>query len=663
MNQISTVFENITKKLSDLVDYVIVIKYGDTRINYNSVDKNPINFIKTQSLQNIKKMLDIFDKHYYNTDSPIVSDSTYDLLSDYYYTNSVEHKSIKIGAAVKSQKVKLPIHMGSMDKVKLGQSGLSNFLKNYTNDKFISSKLDGISLLIGKYNNHPRAYTRGDGMYGKDVSRFLKYIKTTKNKSLYDIICNIGNNTFIRGELIISKDSWSKFSHLGSNARNMAMGIMNRKAVTEDIKICRFLGYQFISNQHLSISEQFAMISDLQIDTPYNKAYKADQITEENLPNILEKYKTLSKYEIDGIIVQDDVYYPINVDKNPKYAKAFKMEKYNESGISTIKKIEWNSVKNGNMKPVIVVEPIQLSGVVIKRIFAYHAKYIKQNNIGKGSMVEIIRSGDVIPKVKRVIKGSFNIDRDFPEVYKWNANNLDIMLVDISGNKEVILSQLEYFVKTTGIEFCKKSTLKKLYEIGVKSVKDLIKINDINTLLNAKGLKDKSAAKIFTSLRDKLSNVDEGLFIAGLPIYHGMSVRRINLIIDNIPAFYTLDRDIVYGTLVEIKGFSGKIAKIITNELDTCREYIEFYKKYYGAFKILEPVQIKNGKYSNRRFCFSGIRDAELESNIISEGGAISESFDKSVTDLIVKDISKITNKIKRAQKLKINITEHKDFL
>ena len=657
-----SVFKNITN-FSGIVDYVLVIKCGDKQLTYNSIEHEPGNFIQNQNLKNLKKTLDIFDKHYYNTPSPIVNDSIYDLISDYYYEHSNKTKSNKIGAPVKSQKVKIPVYMGSMDKVKLGQPVLLNFLKNYKNPKCVSSKLDGISLLIGKYKNNLVAYTRGDGIYGKDVSRFLKYIKTTKNKSLYDILYNIDDNVFIRGELIISKVDWCKFSHLGSNARNMVMGIMNRKSITTDIKICRFLGYQVISNQKLAISEQFTMIQDLEIDTPYNKIYAASEIIESNLPNILEQYKTTSKYEIDGIILQDNIYYPININKNPKYAKAFKMEKYNESGVSTVIDIEWNSVKNGNLKPVIIVEPIHLADVIIKRIYAYHANYIKVNNIGKGSLVEIIRSGDVIPKVKKVIKGSFDIDRDFPKVYKWNTNNLDIMLTDMSSNKEVLLSQLEYFVKTIGIEFCKKSTLKKMYEIGIKNVKDLIKINDIKTILRVKGLKQKASAKIFTSLKDKLSNADEGLFIAGLPVYDGVAAGRIKLIIANIPEFYRLDKDIVHDKLIEIKGFSDKIANIIVSKLDECREYIEFYKKYYGSFKIIEPVQIKTGKYSNRRFCFSGIRDTKLEDSIINEGGTISNSFDKSVTDLIVKDISKITNKIKRAQKLDINIIEYSSFL
>lgn len=663
MDKVTTAFENINKNLSQFIDYVIIVRCGEKYTTYNSIEKSYIEFIQTQSLRNIKKTLDICDKYYYNTITPIVNDSVYDLISDYYYKTSDKDKSDKIGASVKTRKVKLPIHMGSMDKVKLGQPVLASFLKNYTHNKFISSKLDGISLLIGKYNNNSFAYTRGNGEYGQDASRFLNYIKTTKNESLHHILCNVDNNTFIRGELIISKKNWCTFSHLGSNARNMAMGIINRKTVTKEIEICTFLGYQFISDEKLSISEQFARISSLNIDTPDNKLYKNTEISEDTLPNILEKYKNTSEYEIDGIIIQDDIYYPINTEKNPKYAKAFKMEKYNESGISIIKNIEWNVVKNGNLKPVLIIEPIQLSDVVIKRIYAYHAKYIQDNKIGCGAAVEIIRSGDVIPKVKRVIKGVFNKDVDLPKVYKWNMNKLDIMVTDIATNKEVLLSQSEYFVKTIGIEFCKKSTLRKLYETGVKTVNNIISINDINTLLKVKGLKDKSAAKIFKSIRGKLSNVGEALFIASLPIYNGISQKRIKLIIRNIPAFYMLEKKEVYDKLLKIKGFSDKISKIIVNELDACREYIEFYKKYYGAFTVSETIKSKKGKYTNRRFCFSGIRDKNLEKGIISEGGEILTSFDANVTDLIVKNPMALTNKIKRAQKLKINIIEHRHFI
>ena len=373
---------HLLKNLDILTDYIVIIKYGDHIKTYNSISKDITNFLKTQSMSNIKKTLDIFDKYYYNTANPIVDDSDYDLISDHYYGDA-GNKSDKIGSEILSNKVELPVYMGSMDKVKLGQVKLTNFLKKYSNNKFISSKLDGISMLIGIKNNIPKAYTRGNGLFGKDLSRFLKYIKTSNNNSLFEILKKLPDKTYIRGELIISKSDWKKFSYLGSNARNMAMGITNRKKITSEIKICKFIGYEYISSSHLSISEQFKKIQELKLDIPYHILYKNPEISEESLPLILKEFKNKSKFDIDGIIIQDDIYYPKNKTKNPKYAKAFKMEKYNESGISTILEIRWNTTKNMTLKPVITIEPIKLSNITIKKVYGYNAKYIKKINLEK----------------------------------------------------------------------------------------------------------------------------------------------------------------------------------------------------------------------------------------------------------------------------------------
>ena len=96
--------------------------------------------LKSWSNQKILKTLTYLDDAYYNGES-LVSDQTYDKMIDYYKeVRKQEYK--KIGAPIKGEKVKLPIHMGSMDKVKPGSSDLKNFFVKYTNPKCIMDKLE-----------------------------------------------------------------------------------------------------------------------------------------------------------------------------------------------------------------------------------------------------------------------------------------------------------------------------------------------------------------------------------------------------------------------------------------------------------------------------------------------------------------------------------------
>lgn len=652
---------NNIKHLGSITDYILVIHIGNSTFTFTSLDEHIGRFMKDNPLGKIKDILDLLDEYYYNS-TPLIKDKTYDILSDYYYNQVSTKKSDKIGTLVKKEKVRLPIHLGSMDKLKPGQKKLTKYLKHYINKKVISSKLDGISMLIGKHNNAAVAYTRGDGMYGQDISRFLKYITTTKGNSLDKVIADIPNETYIRGEIIISKTIWSFQTNLGSNARNAVMGIMNRKIVPENIKFCKFLAYEYISSEQLEISRQFKKLEDLKIDTPIHKIYKNDSVTEDTLPNILNEYKESSDYEIDGIIIQDDIYYKRNIGGNPKYAKAFKMEKYNDSGISIIKYIEWSITKNGTLKPVIHIEAIHLKDVVIQKVYAYNARYIKENELGKGSTIEIVRSGDVIPKVKRIIKTFFDITIDFPQKYIWDINHVDIKMTDLN-NREVIISQLEYFFKTIKIDFCKKSTINKLYDMNCKTIEDIIKMKDTSLLLTCDGIKTKAANKIWNSIQTILQNVTEDVFISALPCFNSVSKKRIGLILENIPQFYVLENDVLYTKICNIKGFSDKIANIIIEGKNDCKRMVDVYGEHYGKIKTKTIRNIKNSTYSSYNVCFSGIRDKELETKILSNGGNIMSSISKATTHLIVKDINKNSSKIKKAKLQEIPVVEIQEFI
>ena len=66
--------------------------------------------------------------------------------------------------------------------------------------------------------------------------------------------------------------------------------------------------------------------------------------------------------------------------------------------------IEWNVSKDGYIKPTLILEPTELGDVLVSRTTGFNAKYIYDNKLGKGSIVKMIRSGDVIPHIVEVIK-------------------------------------------------------------------------------------------------------------------------------------------------------------------------------------------------------------------------------------------------------------------
>ena len=120
-------------------------------------------------------------------------------------------------------------------------------------------------------------------------------------------------------------------------------------------------------------------------------------------PNILIDWRENYDYDIDGIIVADDKKYP-RTSKNPKHAFAFKTVLDDQIVESKVVDVIWSPSKDGYLKPKVQIQPVKLGGAVIQYATLHNAEFVIKNKIGLGALVQIIRSGDVIPKVEKVIK-------------------------------------------------------------------------------------------------------------------------------------------------------------------------------------------------------------------------------------------------------------------
>ena len=111
---------------------------------------------------------------------------------------------------------------------------------------------------------------------------------------------------------------------------------------------------------------------------------------QQQLPEILIDYKKQSKYEIDGIIISDINHHIRNTDGNPDYSFAYKENVEMKDAI--VEEVEWNVSKDGYLKPRVQIEPINLGGVTIEFATGFNAAFIKDNSIGIGSTIQIIRT-------------------------------------------------------------------------------------------------------------------------------------------------------------------------------------------------------------------------------------------------------------------------------
>ena len=161
-----------------------------------------------------------------------------------------------------------------------------------------------------------------------------------------------------------------------------------------------------------------------------NKTVK--KIDEEFLSSYFKEKKSNNVYDIDGIIITNDLQYKRNDSGNPKYSFAFKELIEDQIVETVVTDVEWNLSKDGLIKPRVHVKPIVIAGITIMHVTGHYAKNIVDNGIGKGAIVKMTRAGEVIPYILEVIK---KVIPSKPKIaHEWNSTKVDykIILVPIT---------------------------------------------------------------------------------------------------------------------------------------------------------------------------------------------------------------------------------------
>ena len=413
-------------------------------INYKKLNKNELFELLIKS-----------DNQYYNIGEPIFTDEEYDEIKEYLRSIDKKNKYFKrIGADITDDtKVKLPFFLGSQDKIKDDDKILQKWINKYNNQSsyIIGEKLDGISCLIVFNDNNIYIYTRGNGIYGQNISHL-------KNK-IRGIPSNITDNISVRGEIIINKSNWLKIAHKGSNARNVVSGFVNSKTVDNDIaKYVEFVLYDVLEPRN-NLESSLILASNYGFNIVKN--IKVGYLSVSSLYDMYKDWKLNSKYEIDGLVVTHNSIYKIKSGENPKYSFAFKSLLMQEDAIVIVSDIEWNISKDKYLKPIVKFNEIKLNGVKIKQATGFNADYIVKNNIGIGSKLAIIRSGDVIPHIKTVLtQSSKPLMPDVPYIWKGK----DIILDSDIKNRDQDIKIYSNFMKSLNIKGIGEGIITKLYD-------------------------------------------------------------------------------------------------------------------------------------------------------------------------------------------------------
>lgn len=281
----------------------------------------------------------------------------------------------------------------------------------------LSWKLDGVSIVLYySFGTLQQAVSRGDGHYGKDITKNVILMKNVP------MTIPIKNNVIIRGEGCMSLKDFDKIKKTKegekySNPRNMVSGLVNTTRTTNVLlRHMSFIAHSviLIEGHGRDIATRYKQLGHLKSlgfkVVPHTKVLNFELVPE------IDKYtREIDSFEfpVDGLVLAlNDIRYGDSLGataKFPKHSMAFKWPDI--SVTTTVTGMKWSVSTTGLITPVVIFEPVWLEGTEVKQANLHSLKIFEDLSIGIGDTIEIFKANKIIPQVRE------NLTRSRTELY------------------------------------------------------------------------------------------------------------------------------------------------------------------------------------------------------------------------------------------------------
>ncbi len=657
-----------------------------------------------------KKLLQKYNHHYFNLDSPLVSDAKYDQIKSNVIKLEKEFPYLKIKESVQDQvgapltnKFKKIKHLkpmlslsntfnadGMMDFI----SKISNYLniKNKNFDFSSELKIDGISASL-TYDNGilVRGLSRGDGVTGEDILENLKSINQIPKK-IKDT--NLPKLLEIRGEVYIGKKDFKKIKKNFANPRNAAGGSLRQKDSNETKKIpLKFFAYGFGVINPMIYKTQSEFISKLKKwgfnVNPHNTLVNGINEIEKHHKNI-ELLRPSLDYDIDGIVFKIN---DLNLQKrlgntsnSPRWATAYKFS--SEKAISVIKDIVIQVGRTGAITPVAKIEPVTVGGVVVSNATLHNEDEINRKDVRVGDTITIQRAGDVIPQVVSVnfekrkktskkyifpnsclcgskIQKEFNLSTKKEDAVRRCNKGYDCSFIAKERLKHIVSKE------AFNIDGLGKKVIDQFWKLNfIKKPSDIFEL-DFEKIKKLEGWGDLSVKNLKTAI-DRAKNIPLNRFIYSIGIRHigQENAKILASFFKSVDQFSNIfqkkDRDEILKNLNDLDGIGETQIFSLKNFFDKNKN-IEIVQKLITKLNIEDFKETnKKGKLSNTNVMFTGgfekISRSEAKTLTENLGGKVLGSVSKKLNILVVGNSKPTKKKIEKAKELKIKIFSENEW-
>ena len=592
----------------------------------------------------------------YRSGEPLISDKAYDSIflaelqkrhPDHPFLHAVEPEKAFAGKTVT-----LPKRMLSTEKA-YTKSSIEKWLSNIEKaaqeleidpETLVfraTPKLDGFAA----YDDGQVLYTRGDGRKGTDISRVFE-------RGL--IVGGSGQRGLGAGEIVVNQSYFN--AHLADtfeNARNFQASVIKEKELEPH-------ALEAIQNQ-AAVFYPFCELPDWQ-------GPSAELVSD--FEAIVANVHALVDYDVDGVIFEvtdGRIKQHLGATRHHhRWQIAYKSNA--ETAQVKVLRVTPQTSRSGRVNPVAELEPTRLSGAMISRATAHHYGMVKEQGIGVGTLIELTRSGMVIPKIERVITPQPpQIPEHCPScgsTLVWDSDYLHCL--NTSQCPAQIENTIEHFFRTlANNDGFGEKTIEKVHAYSINSVYAVYHLT-LGQLINM-GFGEKTSQNLLDQLqRSKTEAIEDWRFLSAFGIYR-MGLGNCERLLQHhrLIDIFALTID----DIIRIEGFAEKTGATVVECLARIKD--DFLKIYHLGFNLIQTPLIteqqeKTSPITGKTLVFTGTMVHGKRDDMTKEAKRLGAKVAGSVTgktDFLVTGLDVGTTKISAAKENGVRVISEEEYL
>ena len=603
-----------------------------------------------KTIDELVDLLNVYNQAY-RQGVPIVSDAEYDTLVEQLRVIAPEHpflQAVEPEQFTGRQEVRHPTPMLSIEKAYTREQ-LERFVARVQKEADalgmdsvsfrVTPKLDG---LAGRDDGNVFA-TRGNGEVGYEISNaFAKGV------------IPIGGRGQGMGEIVVVKSYFDeRMADFFEHPRNMVVGI--------------------ISSDTLNENAASALKAHMVHFVPYRQAASiivgGRRLVEETRRLVRDLLQEVD-YPTDGVVaeVTDDRLKDRMGATAHHYRWQIAVKTKGETAQTTVTGIQWQVGRTGKVTPVLEVDPVSLSGATIRRVTAHHAGNIRNSGIGIGTRIEIIRSGEVIPKLEAVleVRGEVERPKTCPSCSTPLVWQNDFLKCTNSACRAQIEQRISHWFRILGnADWFGIKTIRRLVDNGHDSLEEVYRLSESDFADMGFGpVQSKNLAEAITLSRTK--PVEDWRFLAAFGIAD-LGTGDSRKLLAHIPLENVIVMDRT--AIARIKGFGDKTSQSIVESIDamagTIRHMLDLGFNLQrtplssAQEAIVSPIAGKGIVFTGKMI--HGSREA-MQAEARKLGGKVQTAVSSS-TDYLVCGERVGASKINKANRLGVTILTESQYM